>query len=54
MAEWLAARKGSCRMLMIPALVKGSYAQQRLLAQAPCPVSENDLAGIYRAAMKYW
>ncbi len=38
----------------IPALVKGSYAQQRLLAQAPCPVSEDDLAGIYRAAMKYW
>ncbi len=38
----------------IPALVKGSYAQQRLLAQAPCPVGEDDLAGIYRAAMKYW
>ncbi len=38
----------------IPALVEGSYAQQRLLAQAPCPVSENDLAGIYRQAMKYW
>ena len=38
----------------IPALVKGSYAQQRLLAQAPCPVSEDDLAGLYRAAMKYW
>ncbi|MBT4934072.1 MAG: iron-containing alcohol dehydrogenase [Rhodospirillaceae bacterium] len=38
----------------IPALVKGSYAQQRLLAQAPCPVSEENLADIYRAAMKYW
>lgn len=38
----------------IPALVKGSYAQQRLLAQAPCPVSEEDLAGIYRDAMRYW
>ncbi len=38
----------------IPALVKGSYAQQRLLAQAPCPVSEDDLADLYRAAMKYW
>jgi len=38
----------------IPALVKGSYAQQRLLAQAPCPVSEDDLATLYRAAMKYW
>ena len=38
----------------IPALVKGSHAQQRLLAQAPCPVSEDDLADIYRAAMKYW
>ncbi|NQU59487.1 MAG: iron-containing alcohol dehydrogenase [Rhodospirillales bacterium] len=38
----------------IPALVKGSYAQKRLLAQAPCPVSEQDLAEIYRDAMKYW
>lgn len=38
----------------IPALVKGCYAQQRLLAQTPCPVSEDDLAGIYRDAMKYW
>ncbi|MBL6932427.1 MAG: iron-containing alcohol dehydrogenase [Rhodospirillales bacterium] len=38
----------------IPALVKGCYAQQRLLAQTPCPVSEKDLAGIYRNAMKYW
>jgi alcohol dehydrogenase class IV len=38
----------------IPALVKGSYAQQRLLAQAPCPVSEEDLARIYRDAMNYW
>ena len=38
----------------IPALVKGAYAQQRLLAQAPCPVSEDNLASLYRAAMKYW
>jgi hydroxyacid-oxoacid transhydrogenase len=38
----------------IPALVKGSYAQQRLLAQAPCSVSEEDLGNIYRTAMKYW
>lgn len=38
----------------IPALVKGSFAQQRLLAQAPCPVSEDDLAGLYRDAMQYW
>jgi hydroxyacid-oxoacid transhydrogenase len=38
----------------IPALVKGCYAQKRLLAQTPCPVSEQDLAGIYRDAMKYW
>ena len=38
----------------IPALVKGSYAQQRLLTQAPCPVSKEDLAGIYRDAMNYW
>jgi len=38
----------------IPALTKGSFAQQRLLAQAPCPVTEEDLAGIYRDAMTYW
>ena len=38
----------------IPALVKGCYAQQRLLAQTPCPVNEEDLAGIYLDAMKYW
>jgi len=38
----------------IPALVKGSYAQQRLLAQAPCPVSEESLTELYQAAMKYW
>ncbi len=38
----------------IPALVKGCYAQQRLLAQTPCPVSEDDLAGLYKDAMKYW
>ena len=38
----------------IPALVAGAYAQQRLLVLAPRPVSENDLAGIYRDAMRYW
>ena len=38
----------------IPALVKGGYAQSRLLAQAPCPISEEDLAGIYLDAMTYW
>ncbi len=38
----------------VDALVKGAYAQKRLLAQTPCPVSEEDLAGIYRDAMKYW
>jgi len=37
----------------IPALVKGAYAQQRLLAQSPRDVTEGDLDAIYRDAMKY-
>jgi len=37
----------------IPGLVAGAYAQQRLLAQAPRPVSEDDLATIYKDAMRY-
>jgi hydroxyacid-oxoacid transhydrogenase len=38
----------------IPGLVKGAYAQQRLLVNSPRPVSEDDLADLYRAAMRYW
>jgi len=38
----------------IPALVKGTYAQQRLLVGAPRNVSEADLAEICSDAMRYW
>lgn len=38
----------------IPALVKSAWPQQRLLVQAPKPVSEDDLADLFRAAMRYW
>jgi alcohol dehydrogenase class IV len=37
----------------VPNLVKGAFAQKRLLAQAPRPVTEADLAAIYRDAMAY-
>lgn len=37
----------------IPDLVKGAFAQQRLLAQAPRPVTEEALAALYRDAMSY-
>lgn len=38
----------------IPALVAGAAKQQRLLVMAPRPVSDDDLAGLYKAAMRYW
>lgn len=38
----------------VPALAQGAYAQQRPLIMAPRPVSQQDLEGIYRAAMRYW
>ena len=38
----------------IPALVDGAFRQQRLLKQSPRPVTESDLAGMYRDAMSYW
>lgn len=38
----------------IPALVKGTMAQQRLLVMAPRPIGEDDLAALFRAAMRYW
>lgn len=38
----------------IPALVNSAWPQQRLLVQAPKPVTEADLADLFRAAMRYW
>ncbi|MBK8906349.1 MAG: iron-containing alcohol dehydrogenase [Rhodospirillales bacterium] len=38
----------------IPALVKGTMAQQRLLVMAPRPVDADDVAALFRAAMRYW
>lgn len=38
----------------VPALVNSAWPQQRLLAQAPKPVSEADLADLFRGAMRYW
>jgi alcohol dehydrogenase class IV len=35
-------------------LVEGTLKQQRLLATAPRPVSEEDLAGIFRRSMNLW
>jgi alcohol dehydrogenase class IV len=38
----------------IPDLVDGAMKQQRLLATAPRPVSEVDLAGILAASVELW
>jgi alcohol dehydrogenase class IV len=38
----------------VPALVKGAIAQQRLLVMAPREVSAEDLAEIFRGALRYW
>jgi hydroxyacid-oxoacid transhydrogenase len=38
----------------IAALARGAYAQQRLLANSPVPVSEDDLQTLYRGASSYW
>ena len=35
-------------------LVAGSVKQQRLLATAPKPVTEEDLAGVFRRSMEHW
>jgi len=35
-------------------LVDGSLKQQRLLATAPCPVTGEDLAGVFRGSMELW
>jgi alcohol dehydrogenase class IV len=38
----------------VPSLVAGAFAQQRLLANAPLPVSEEDLAGLFGRSFAYW
>lgn len=38
----------------VSALAEGADAQQRLLTNAPRPVSRNDLESIFKDAMKYW
>ncbi|MCC7215138.1 MAG: iron-containing alcohol dehydrogenase [Burkholderiales bacterium] len=38
----------------VPALAAGAYAQQRPLVMAPRSVSQQDLEGLYRGAMRYW
>ncbi len=38
----------------IDGLAKGAYMQQRLLDNAPCAVSENDLKTMYTQAIRYW
>ncbi len=38
----------------VPALVAGAYAQQRLLANAPRPVGEAELAALFASAMTVW
>ena len=38
----------------VPRLVAGAYAQQRLLANAPCRVGEEELAGLFAGAMTVW
>jgi alcohol dehydrogenase class IV len=36
------------------ALVEGAYPQRRVMGNAPREASKDDLAGLFRAAMKYW
>ena len=38
----------------VPDLVDGTMKQQRLLATAPKPVTEDDVAGIYRRSLSLW
>ena len=35
-------------------LVAGAMAQQRLLATAPKPVGEDDLAAVFRSSLELW
>ena len=38
----------------VVSLAEGAWAQQRLVKNAPKAVTESDLAGLFRAAMRYW
>jgi hydroxyacid-oxoacid transhydrogenase len=38
----------------VAALAKGAFAQQRLLANSPVAVNEEDLQALYRSASSYW
>ena len=38
----------------VPALVGGAFAQQRLLGNAPRPVGEEELTGLFKGAMNVW
>lgn len=38
----------------IPGLVEGAFAQQRLLAGSPLPVTREHLSALYADAMRYW
>jgi alcohol dehydrogenase class IV len=38
----------------VPALAAGAFAQQRPLVMAPRSVTQEDLEGLYRDAMRYW
>ncbi len=38
----------------VDSLAAGAWAQQRLIKNAPKAVTENDLAGLFHGAMKYW
>ncbi|MEU4226317.1 hypothetical protein AB0F17_18625 [Nonomuraea sp. NPDC026600] len=38
----------------IDALVEGAMRQQRLLATAPLPVTEDDVAGIFARSIELW
>ena len=38
----------------VPRMAAAAFAQKRPLAQAPLAITEDDLAAIYRGAMRYW
>jgi alcohol dehydrogenase class IV len=38
----------------VPRMAAAAFAQKRPLAQAPLEITEDDLAAIYRGAMRYW
>jgi len=38
----------------MPGLAEGAFAQQRLLANSPVPVDQEDLQALYRGAARYW